>query len=45
MGPFQCIFMNDIEEKLMNRVNEMLDDNIEVNVKYLVHATKNLFKL
>ena len=26
--------MNDIEEKLMNRVNEMLDDNIEaINVK------------
>ena len=26
--------MNDIEEKLMNRVNEMLDDHIEaINVK------------
>ena len=28
------MFMNDIEEKLMSRVNEMLDDNIEaINVK------------
>ena len=33
-GHFNAFFMNDIEEKLMNNLNDLLDDNIEaINVR------------
>ena len=35
--------MNDLEEKIMNRFNEMLDDNIEaINVKIFGNSQKSV---